>query len=560
MSQLKYRFQIWKVVYIYLKEQKLWYVGDVIGEIVIRVLTLMFPLMYSILLEKVILQKELKALWLILVGYVVLQLVKSGIVLLQKNCQNKVNYNISRKMRCGALDKYFHSQFKEYERINVGDVKLTMEDAIDRIMLFPTQSHQYCLNIAFALIMLAVLVRISPLLSLVAFIVIPVTFILDMLVSNGEKKINSKMNMNNAIWATWIDESLKGFKEIRVNQCETKWKHIFEEFQRTDEVYYIKWLRFWTTRVLVLPKIKDEFVMQFLLYFVGCVLIYYNQITIGMLLVFVQYYGILSNYVKETSASDANLQSDLPYYERVLQHFMNHDNEYVDGEKFPKQHRISFENVSFNYEDMCTDSLKIMEVDSSVLETLSFEIENGTKVGIYGESGSGKSTLIKLMLGQLEPTAGDIKYDGISVKDICKEKLYKEIAYINQEARLLNVSILENICLGVEVFKMEDVIEVCKEVCIYEFICSLPDGFETKVGENGCLLSGGQRQRILLARALLRKAKLYVLDEATSALDGKREQEIINVLQNMPKDKTLVMISHSPRMLEMCDKLIYISC
>ncbi len=559
MSQLKYRFRIWRVVSPHLNEQKLWYVGDVIGEIIIRLLTLMFPVMYSVFLEKVILRKEMEYLLVVLVGYVVLQLVKSGIVLFQKNCQNRVNYAVSRKMRCGTLDKYFHLQFKEYQKINVGDVKLTMEDGIDRIMLFPTQLHQYCLNIIFAFSMMGVLVGISPLLSFVAFIAIPVTFILDMLVSKGEKKINDKMNKNNAIWATWIDESIKGFQEIRVNQCETKWKHIFEEFQRTDELYYIKWLRFWTTRVLVLPKIKDEFVMQFLLYFVGCVLLYYKQMTIGMLLVYVQYYGMLSNYVKETSASDANLQSDLPYYERVLHHFLGYDNEYVDGEKMPNQYRISFENVSFSYEELCTDGLKTMKVDSSVLENLSFEIEHGTRVGIYGESGSGKSTLLKLMLGQLAPNTGDIKYDGISVKHICKEKLYKEIAYINQEARLLNLSILENLSLGLDKVMMEDVINACKAVSIYGFICSLPGGFETQVGENGCLLSGGQRQRILLARALLRNAKLYILDEATSALDGKIEQKIINVLQGMSKDKTIVMISHNPKMLELCDKVIHIS-
>lgn len=558
MFQLKYRFRIWRVVYTYLNEQKLWYAGDVIGEILIRILTLMFPVIYSVFLEKVILGKALEYLQVVLVGYVVLQLVKSGIVLFQKNCQNRVNYAVSRKMRCGALDKYFHLQFKEYEKINVGDVKLTMEDAIDKASLFPTQSHQYCLNIVFALIMLGVLVRISPLLSIVAFIAIPVTFILDMLVSNGEKKINDKMNKNNAVWATWIDESIKGFKEIRVNRCETKWKHIFEEFQRTDELYYIKWLRFWTTRVLVLPKIKDEFVMQFLLYFAGCVLIYYKQMTIGMLLVFVQYYGMLSNYVKETSLSDANLQSDLPYYERVLHHFLNQENEYIDGEKMPKQYRISFENVSFGYGAQSADSLGTTKVEYGILGNLSFEIEHGTKVGIYGESGSGKSTLIKLMLGQLEPNAGDIKYDGISIKHICKEKLYKEIAYINQEARLLNVSILENICLGMDKVIMEDVINACKAVGIYKHICSLPDGFDTQVGENGCLLSGGQRQRILLARALLRDAKLYVLDEVTSALDGKREQEIINVLQDMSKDKTIVMISHNSKMLKLCDKVVRI--
>ena len=230
---------------------------------------------------------------------------------------------------------------------------------------------------------------------------------------------------------------------------------------------------------------------------------------------------MLSDSVKAVSASDADLQSDMVQYERILKH-LNRKDTFEDGMQIPKKHDIVFDHVSFQYSG----------AEQAVIRNMSFQIPSGGRVGFAGESGVGKSTILRLLLGQLEPCEGEIQYRGISIKDICKKTLYERIAYINQEAKLYNESILENLRLGNQDASMEQIENACKRACIYDYIMSLPDKFETVIGENGSLMSGGQRQRLLLAKALVRDADIYILDEVTSALDNQVEENIIASLKN----------------------------
>ncbi len=156
----------------------------------------------------------------------------------------------------------------------------------------------------------------------------------------------------------------------------------------------------------------------------------------------------------------------------------------------------------------------------------------------------------------MEPEEGTIRYGGVSLKDIHKAKLYEKLAYLSQDAKLFQESIAENLRIGKEDATAEEMEEACRRACIYDFIGTLPNGFETEIGENGAMLSGGQRQRILLARAFLRDADLYVLDEATSALDSRVEEDIIDTLNCIPRDKTVVIAAHKEKLLELCDSVI----
>lgn len=546
MNKFRYRIQIWKHLHPHMNGLKKWFACDVFSEIVSRIVSMLFPVIYGLFLERVILGRNKSYLTVVIGGYLILQLVKSAVAVFQKHCQNKVNYTVSRKIRGLSLEKYFCVKFEQYSNFHAGDIKMTLEDAVNRLTSFQTQFYLYILNWVYIIALVLILLFINWRLAVAAFLFIPITFFLDHMVSRGEKGVNQIRNENDASWAVWLDETVKCWKEIRVNQYEAVRKKEFERFHATDERYFVIWLRFWVTRVLAIPKIKDDFVMQFMLYFLGGILIYYQYLSIGVLLVFVQYYGMLSDCVKAVSTADADLQADMPHYDRLLKHLGDEENTCVDGELLPDQYAVSFENVSFGYPG----------AEKKILQDVTFHVEKGSRVGFYGESGAGKSTILKLMMGQLEPNKGSIKYGNILLKDICKKKLYQKIAYISQEARLFHESVLENLCLGNENAAMEDIEEACKRARIYDFIMSLPDGFETKIGENGSLLSGGQRQRLLLAKALLRNADMYVLDEVTSALDSQVEQDIIDTLKCIPRDKTVIVVAHKKQFLEMCDYLV----
>ena len=546
MKKLQYRMRIWRQIKPYIKSVKIFYLGDIATEIPIRGITLLFPIMYGILLEQVILGKQSEYLWRVIVGYLFLQLVKSCLLILQKICQNRVINEVACEMKTDLLRDYLRIPIREYSKLSGGDMKMTLEDAVDKLSVFPSSNYRYWLNMLYIPLLAVALLRINWILTIVAVLSIPVTFFLDHMVSHREKKVNDILNENDASWATWLDETIHEWKEIRVHKCEKMRREEFEEFQETDETYFSVWLRYWVTRVLVIPTIKDEFFMQFLMYFLGGILIYYRQLSIGVLLVFIQYFSILSEQVKAVSAEDANLQSDMAHYQRILNRY-DAAKENVRGEKYaPEGFDMTLEKISFRYE----------KEGKNIINDLSLQIPKGERVGFYGESGSGKSTLLKLLLGILEPAAGQIRYGKHPLQEIDKRILYQNVAYISQEAVLYNESVLENLRLVKEDATLEEIEEACKKAGIYEVIQSLPDGFDTGIGENGSLLSGGQRQRLILAKAFLKDAEIYMLDEATSALDHQVEKFLIDSLSSIARDKTVIIVAHKESSLNMCDRLV----
>ena len=546
MKKLQYRLRIWRQIKPYIKAVRIFYLGDVTTEILIRGITLLFPVLYGVLLEKVILEKQSDYLWRVIEGYLLLQLVKSCLMILQRICQNRVVNEVACKMKVDLFRNYLQMPVRDYSKLSGGDMKMTLEDAVDKLADFPSSNYRYWLNMLYIPLLTAALLKINWILTIVALLSIPVTFLLDHMVSRREKKVNDILNENDASWATWLDETIHEWKEIRVHKCEKMRREEFEEFQETDETYFSTWLRYWVTRVLVIPTVKDDFFMQFLMYFLGGFLIYYKQLSIGMLLVFIQYFSILSEQVKAVSGEDANLQSDMAHYQRILNQY-DAAKENVSIEKYvPEDFDMTLEKISFRYE----------KDGKNIINDLSLQIKKGDRIGFYGESGSGKSTLLKLMLGILEPAAGQIRYGKHPLYELDKKILYQNIAYISQEAVLYNESVLENLRLVKEDATLEEIEVACKKAGIYDVIMALPEGFDTEIGENGSLLSGGQRQRLILAKAFLKDAKIFMLDEATSALDHQVEKFLIDSLKSIARDKTVIIVAHKENSLNMCDSLV----
>lgn len=207
--------------------------------------------------------------------------------------------------------------------------------------------------------------------------------------------------------------------------------------------------------------------------------------------------------------------------------------------------KIKFKNVDFGFIN-----------NKNVLSKVDLEINIGETIGIIGESGSGKSTLIDLLIGLHRPTVGNIIIDD-DYNLHSTQSWRNNIGYVSQSIFLIDESIKNNIAFGVEKNKINEVRinELIKKVQLEDFIISLNDGIETKVGERGVQLSGGQRQRIGIARALYHDPDLLVLDEATSALDSKTEQSVMNSINKLLGQKTIIIIAHRLSTLGNCNKI-----
>ncbi len=213
----------------------------------------------------------------------------------------------------------------------------------------------------------------------------------------------------------------------------------------------------------------------------------------------------------------------------------------------PASTPIRFQSVTFSYR----------ETGSPALQQIDLVITPGQKIAVVGPSGAGKSTIIALLLRFLQPDSGRILLGSTDVLSIDPEQWRKQIAWVPQQPYLFHCSITDNIHMGTENVEEEDIIKAAKEAHLHEFITSLPDGYNTLVGEHGARLSGGQAQRIALARAFLKDAPLLILDEATANLDPNTEAQIQDALQRLMAERTVVMIAHRLHTVQQAD-VIYV--
>ncbi|MBA2401627.1 MAG: ABC transporter ATP-binding protein [Bradyrhizobium sp.] len=210
---------------------------------------------------------------------------------------------------------------------------------------------------------------------------------------------------------------------------------------------------------------------------------------------------------------------------------------------------ITFDRVTFQYEG----------AETPVLDNLSLKLNAGKRIAIVGPSGSGKSTLLNLILRLYQPDEGRLAIDGVDVRRVTLESLRRSMAVVFQENMLFNMSIRENIRLGKEGATDEEVVEAAKKAEIHQYIMSLPQKYDTSVGERGDTLSGGQRQRIAIARAIIRNPSVLLLDEATSALDQTTEAAINRTLMKVAEGRTMIWSTHRLTSVVEMDEIIVIS-
>ena len=209
--------------------------------------------------------------------------------------------------------------------------------------------------------------------------------------------------------------------------------------------------------------------------------------------------------------------------------------------------RIEFDNVSFGYNRY-----------KPVIKKMTLEIQPNEMIGLIGRSGAGKSTMVNLICRLYDVNKGELRIDGVPIKDIKLSDIRSQIGIVLQETFLFNGTIYENIAYAKPGVTREEVIRASIAANAHEFILKKPDGYDTDVGERGNSLSGGEKQMVSIARAILRNPRILILDEATSSVDVQTEKKIQDALEKLTKNRTTIAIAHRLSTLRNCNRLIAI--
>jgi ATP-binding cassette subfamily B protein len=260
-------------------------------------------------------------------------------------------------------------------------------------------------------------------------------------------------------------------------------------------------------------------------------------------------YLVLSAYLKNIGEQISNLQRAMSEMEDVVGFWMRDDDiaDAPDAKNLvAKNGEIRFDLVQFSYANK----------QDKIYDDLSVTIKPGEKVALVGHSGSGKSTFVKLVQRLYDVQGGVISIDGQDIRTVTQESLRKAIALVPQEPILFHRSIANNIAYGKPEANMEDIIIAAKKAYAHDFIQTLPQGYDTPVGERGIKLSGGERQRVAIARAILTDAPILILDEATSALDSLSEHYIQKAIESLMEGRTTITIAHRLATIKAADRIL----
>ena len=401
------------------------------------------------------------------------------------------------------------------------------------------------LTIIFTLI---VMFTISPQLTLFVTLFIPISGFIISIIGKKLRKDSKEVQQQQSNFLSIIDETISGQKVIKSFLSEN---FFHNKFNSINNLLY----RF-SNKVINRKNLAGPFsefmgilIIGVLLWFGGKMVLISETISGTTFIVFMGLaYNILTP-AKNLSKSFYSIKKGNAAAERVFEIIEYNKNKYdenrtLDFKKFKKN--ITFNNVEFSFGEV------------KILDKISFTINKGESVALVGSSGSGKTTIANLLNGFFGPTSGNILIDDISISNITKESLYRNISIVTQESILFNDTILNNIRIGNLEASKEDIIEASKEANAHEFIQEQLNSYDTTIGDFGNNLSGGQKQRLTIARAILKSPSILILDEATSSLDSESEKKIQNAIDKLMHGKTSLIIAHKFSTIKKCDKIILI--
>jgi ATP-binding cassette subfamily B protein len=434
-----------------------------------------------------------------------------------------------------------------YKKNRTGDLMNRISEDVSRVRMYIGPAIMYSVNtITLFVVVIGYMISIAPELTLYTVTPLPILSISIYKLSVAIHKRSTIVQEFLSKLTTFTQESFSGISVIKAYGLESPTQKNFTELSNKSK-----------DKNLDLAKVQALFfpLMVLLIGFSNVLVIYIGGkqfvdgtiqdfgvivefiIFINMLTWPVATVGWVSSIIQQAEASQVRINE-----------FLSQEPEIINTvtQKTPITGNIIFDNVSFIYDD----------TNITALQQISFEVKNGETIGIIGKTGAGKSTILDLIGRLYDVSSGEIRIDGIPLKNLNLTNLREHIGYVPQDAFLFSDSIQNNIKFGNENATDEEVYEAAKNAVVHKNIIGFSKGYDTVLGERGITLSGGQKQRVSIARAILKNPSILLFDDCLSAVDTETEEEILNNLRKISKNKTTFIVSHRVSTAKNANKII----
>jgi len=433
-----------------------------------------------------------------------------------------------------------------YRRHNTGDLMNRVTEDVSRVRMYLGPGIMYSLNtvILFAMVIYLML-TVNTRLAVFSILPLPILVLIIFYINNVINFRSEKIQERLSILSSFVQENFSG---IRVIKSYVRENYVRKNFAAESEHYkehsmaLVKVQALFYPTMLLLVGISNVIII-----YVGGVEVMKGNISAGNVAEFIVYLNMLTFPVMALGWVTSLIQRASASQKRINEFL--HEQPEIVSPKVPKEGisgKITFDNVSFIYPDTGIQALK----------SVSFTINPGEMVAIIGRTGSGKSTIANLLMRMYDTTGGEVLIDGKPLPQYNLEGYRSQIGFVPQEVFLFSDTIANNIAFSADVLNMPVVEQAAKDAAVYQNIMELEKGFETLIGERGVTLSGGQKQRVSIARAIVKHPQILVFDDCLSAVDTRTEEEILNNLGNVMKDKTSIIIAHRISTIKNADKIL----
>ncbi len=524
------------------------FILDMISAVIVAACNLFYPTIAKNIINKYIYDETIA-------NIVIWSGVLLGIYLLKSVCNYIMGYyghvvgvRMQKDMRRDLFAKYERLPFSYFDEHKTGDLlSRLVSDLFDVSEL----AHHGPENLLLALLMLVgsfvLLANINITLTLIMFAFVPLVVLFTILSRKRMMAVMKASRVEMSHINSTLENAIGGIRETKAYAKQRYELCRFNEANSRFAFFRTRAMRSLGSFEAVMQLLQD--ILYLVIILIGGLFLYYEKIDSGEFAAFLLYIGMFLNPIQRFVTLYHQLQEGMSGFARFHE-IMSEGEEIDTGTVVISDIKgdISFKNVSFAYG----------EGGENVIENLTLDVPRGRTVALVGPSGGGKTTLCNLIPRFYEINEGTITIDGIDIRDITLDSLRTNIGMVSQSVFLFDGTIRDNIAYSNQEATDEEIILAAQRANIHDYIASLPDGYDTEVGERGVKLSGGQRQRIAIARVFLKNPKLLILDEATSALDNATEMQVQSALTELSHNRTVIVVAHRLSTIKGADEIVVI--